>query len=193
MTAKIMIVDPTGWNLAVSSMAKNDVRYALNGIVMFTDGSVGATNGHVASVANNVVVYENLIETIIDYELIGEHGGAKAGVIVSPQKVLPKKCVYAVIDIDRKMIIPYDQESKPLTPILFEWIDAVFPDLTTYFNEREEPREQITFSPGLLTRLVSNLDKEEGAHFEFYGPDHFFRMKYKNIDAQSIVMPMRGQ
>ena len=193
MTAKIMIVDSTGWNLAVSSMTKNDVRYALNGIVLFTDGSVGATNRQVASVANNVVVYENLIETIVDYELIGEHGGAKAGVILKPQKTLPKKAAYAVIDIDRKMIIPYDQESKPLTPILFEWIDAVFPDLTTYFNEREEPREQITFSPGLLTRLVSNLDKEEGAHFEFYGPDHFFRMKYKNIDAQSIVMPMRGQ
>lgn len=159
--------------------AKNDIRYYLNGIFIGADGTLAATNGHVALIST----HDNKI---------------KNDVIISVGKIPTKTYDYVEIDTITE-IAKFRQDSGLIMGVtICALIDGGFPDIKRVIPTNKEAVDEIAFSAGYLAmaekiaKIVT--PKWKMIKFELQGSTDSAMAKFKLYDGTEfkyIVMPMR--
>lgn len=166
--------------------AKNDIRYYLNGIFLGADGTLAATNGHIALIST----HDNKIEN---------------DVIISVGKVPTKKYNHVIIDTDSKVasFMPnIDHDINDLIGRLAvascEEIDGRFPDIKRIVPKEIKSCSEIGFSADylVLAGKLANVitPKYKAVKFALSGNDGAALGIFKLSDGTEfkyIVMPAR--
>lgn len=159
--------------------AKNDVRYYLCGVFFGSDGTLAATNGHVA--------------------LISTHDNKnEEDAVITFGKVPTKKYDYAVIDTETEIAKFHDADGLILDVTTCKLIDGRFPDIKRVTPTKKEPCDEVRFSAGYLS-LAEKLakiitPKWPSIKLELQGANGTAVAKFKLYDGTKfkyVVMPMR--
>jgi len=179
----IKIADVSLFNMAMSIKAEKDVRYYLNYLSIDpVDKTLTASCGY------------SLIQTHDALDFSGYMGTKK--LLIKPEQMLPKKCISAVINIDRKVIIAYTEKNQIMT-IGFETCDYRYPDLSDILsdiNDMTITNDDICCFNPLLLRKMNKYSGSATVVLTAHKPKigkSFFSVKFPslNCDYKAILMP----
>lgn len=160
-------------------MAKQDVRYYLNGMCFLPDGRVAATDGHTMATAK----HENELTE---------------SVIVRVHKLPTKVFDRAEIDTDTNIVTLFRNETRTGVA-MSENIDGLFPDIDRVIPKEQKAVEEIGFNAGYLARIekVAKVisPKFSGVKMTFNGSTNAVKCSINGCDddVMIIIMPMRMQ
>lgn len=160
--------------------AKNDIRYYLNGIFFGADGTLAATNGHVALISE----HENKI---------------KHDAIIEIGKIPTKKYDYAIIDTVTDIAHLHDDCGLVMGVTMCKLIDGKFPDIKRVIPKKQEGCNEIGFNAGYLAMAekIAKIitPKWSTIKFELQGATDSAMAKftlYDGTEFKYIVMPARN-
>lgn len=180
---KIIIENITALKIILQCVAKNDVRYYLNGALFSPSKQVAvSTDGHMLAVA----------------KIITESDGVDRDLIISfKDRTIPPKTSSFVIFDDHA--ICFDMPGgigERLKIIPIEIITGDYPAYEKVMNSAKPnmPMDTQLINPDLLSRLVQPIKKDKiGVRLNFKGAGEAIHVKFTGaaecVDA--FVMPMR--
>lgn len=158
-------------------MAKQDVRYYLNGMCFLPDGRVAATDGHTMATARH------------SNEISEPH-------IVRVHRLPTKAFDRAEIDTDTNIVTLFRNDVRAGVA-MSENIDGRFPDVDRVIPKEQQAVEEIGFNAGYLSRVekVAKVisPKFNGVKLTFNGSTNAVKcsISWCDDDVTIILMPMR--
>ena len=164
-----MLVDGFKLRAALAVVAKNDIRYYLNGVYFSPDGSLHASDGHQAVIAHKAFTPPE------DF----------AGFILQFHGKLPARDTSFTID-----------GGPPVPGVTTDTLDAVYPDLRRHMPVGDvQPCPVVSVNANLfknIARVFQKGNKFCGVELHFYGVGNAIKCVHPDHkDIEYILMPCR--